>query len=210
LNPPLEGGSKIAHAIFGEGYRAGAPHPHPKFALANFDLPSRGRLDRVTQAHAMALPLREGWTGNRRRDIRLLDLGCGTGVLGIAMAKLWRTRVLAADIDTIAVEVARANARLNGAGPLVRTVAADGFDHPAIRARAPFDLIVANILAGPLTRLAPAFTRALAPGGTAVLSGLLRNQENLVLSFYRSCGLVFRRRLRQGPWSALVLERPAS
>jgi ribosomal protein L11 methyltransferase len=142
-----------------------------------------------------------------RRPSRILDLGCGTGVLAIAAAKLWHLPVLATDIDHIAVEVARENARANAAAPFVRTAVADGLAHPAIRAYAPFDLIVANILAAPLTRLAPSFCRALAPGGVAVLSGLLRNQENLVLAFYRPFGLVFRRALRDGPWSALVLER---
>ena len=142
-----------------------------------------------------------------RRVQRVLDLGCGTGVLAIAAAKLWRTPVLATDIDTTAVEVARENARANSAAPFLSSVTADGLSHPAIRARAPFDLICANILAGPLTKLAPDVAAALAPRGVAVLSGLLRNQENLVLSFYRAQGLVFRGALRDGPWTALVLER---
>ena len=142
-----------------------------------------------------------------RRAPRVLDVGCGTGVLAIAAAKLWRKAVLATDIDPIAVEVARENARGNGAAPLIRAIAADGLTHPAIRAASPFDLICANILASPLTKLAPDLSGALAPRGLAVLSGLLRNQENLVLSFYRAQGLVFRRALRDGPWSALVLER---
>ena len=144
----------------------------------------------------------------RKRPHRILDLGCGTGVLAIAAAMLWRTHVLATDIDPIAVAVAHENARANSVAPLVEAAVADGMHHPRIRARAPFDLIVANILAGPLTRLACGIARALAPGGTLVLSGLLRNQENLVLSFYRPQGLVFRRVHRDGPWSALALERP--
>jgi ribosomal protein L11 methyltransferase len=141
------------------------------------------------------------------RFSRVLDLGCGTGVLAIAAAKLWRQPVLATDIDPVAVEVARDNARANTVAPLIRTVVADGLESPSVRARAPFDLICANILAAPLTRLAPMLAAALAPGGFALLSGLLRNQENLVLSFYRSQGLVFRQALRDGPWSALVLQR---
>jgi ribosomal protein L11 methyltransferase len=138
----------------------------------------------------------------------VLDLGCGTGVLAIAAAKLWRRPVLATDIDPIAIEVARENARANSVAPLVNAVTADGLTHPAIRSRAPFDLICANILAGPLTKLAPDVSAALAPHGIAILSGLLRNQEKLVLSFYRAQGLVFRQALRDGPWSALVLQRP--
>jgi ribosomal protein L11 methyltransferase len=137
----------------------------------------------------------------------VLDVGCGTGVLAIAAAKLMRVPVLATDIDAIAVEVAQANARANTIAPMIRFAVADGLDHPAIRERAPFDLIVANILARPLTRLAPAIARALAPGGRAILSGLLRNQENVVLGFYRALGLTLHRTLRDGPWSALVLAR---
>lgn len=142
-----------------------------------------------------------------RRPRSVLDLGCGSGVLAIAAAKLWRCKVLATDIDPTAIDVTRANARANAVAPFIRTAIADGMDHPLIRTRAPFDLILANILAGPLTRLAPAIATALMPGGVAILSGLLRNQENLVLSFTRQLGLRTCARRRQGPWSALVLER---
>ncbi len=164
-------------------------------------------LDAITQLYKL-----------RRADVRrtrapkrapsILDLGCGTGVLAIAAAKLMHVPVLATDIDQIAVEVARENARANGVAPLIHAAVADGFTSPAIRSRAPFDLILANILAAPLTKLAPDLAAALAPKGTAVLSGLLRNQENLVLSFACAQGLIFRQALRQGPWSALVLSRP--
>jgi ribosomal protein L11 methyltransferase len=143
----------------------------------------------------------------RRRPGRILDLGCGTGVLAIAAAKLWRRHVLASDIDPVATEVARDNARTNSAGPIVHVAVADGLNSPAIRTHAPYDLILANILAGPLRRLAPALAGALAPGGIAVLSGLLRDQEQQVSSSYRAQGLVQRNALRKGPWSALVLER---
>jgi len=143
----------------------------------------------------------------RRRPRRILDLGCGTGVLAIAAAKLWRRRVLASDVDPVATEVARDNARMNGAGPIVRVTVAEGLNSPAIRAHAPYDLILANILAGPLRKLAPALSGALAQGGAAVLSGLLRDQEHSVSSSYRAQGLMFRQALRKGPWSALVLER---
>ena len=143
-----------------------------------------------------------------QRPHAILDLGCGTGVLAIAAAKLWRKSVLATDIDIVAVEVARENARANGEAPLIHAAVADGFTHPAIRTRAPFDLICANILAGPLTKLAPDLSAALARRGLVVLSGLLRDQEKQVLSFYRPHGLILRRTYRDGPWSALVLERP--
>jgi ribosomal protein L11 methyltransferase len=143
----------------------------------------------------------------RRRFHRTLDVGCGTGVLAIAAAKLWKARVVASDIDPIAIETARANARGN-AEPNIAFACADGLDHPAIRTTARYDLICANILAGPLTRLAPAIAKASAASGTVLLSGLLRNQENLVLSYYRGQNLVFCGALRNGPWSALLLRRP--
>jgi ribosomal protein L11 methyltransferase len=140
----------------------------------------------------------------RRRFARVLDLGCGTGLLAIGAAKLWKRKVAGSDIDPVAVTVTRENARENGVAPLVRAVVADGLANPALAGR--HDLIIANILAGPLTRLAPAIVAALAPGGMLVLSGLLRNQEKMLLSFYHR--LRFLRRDRDGPWSALVLQRP--
>lgn len=144
----------------------------------------------------------------RRRFGNVLDVGCGTGLLAIGAAKLWRRRVTASDIDPIAVEVTRANARANGEAVLVNALIADGLASPALAAHAPYDLILANILAEPLTRLAPDIARSLPPDGVLVLSGLLRWQENLVLSFYRPHGLVLRHIRRDGNWSALLLERP--
>jgi len=144
----------------------------------------------------------------RRRFTNVLDLGCGTGLLAIGAAKLWRRPVLASDIDPVAVAVTKENARANDEAPLVRAVTADGLGHPALAKQAPYDLIVANILAGPLTRLAPTIARALAPGGMLVLSGLLQWQENLVLGFYRPHGLILRGTRREGVWSVLTLERP--
>jgi len=143
---------------------------------------------------------------NRRAYRKVLDLGCGTGLLAIGAAKLWKRPVLASDIDPVAIEVTNENARGNDVTPLVRGVVADGLVSPVLAAGAPYDLIIANILAGPLTRLAPQIVAAMAPGATLVLSGLLHNQENMVLSFYHR--LRFQNRHRQGPWSALVLEKP--
>ena len=136
----------------------------------------------------------------------VLDLGCGTGLLAIGAAKLWRKPVLASDIDPVAIEVTDENAQSNGVAPLVRALVADGLTHPALAAKAPFDLIIANILAGPLTHMAVQISAALAPGGVLVLSGLLHNQENMILSFYHRLRFVARH--RDGPWSALVLEQP--
>jgi len=145
----------------------------------------------------------------RQKKFRnVLDLGTGTGLLAIGAAKLWRRPVLASDIDPVAVEVARDNAVANDSGPLVRAVVADGLANPVLSRAAPYDLLTANILAGPLTRLAPDIIRVLAPGAMLVLSGLLTNQERLVTSFYRNLRLLHARRM--GPWSALVLAKSAS
>lgn len=142
----------------------------------------------------------------RERSFRnVLDLGCGTGLLAIGAAKLWKRRVLASDIDPVAVEVTRDNARANGVGPLVAAVTADGLTSPVLANAAPYDLLIANILAGPLTQLAPAIQKALAPGAVLLLSGLLNNQEKLVTSFFQNLRFVGAR--RAGPWSALVLEK---
>ena len=142
----------------------------------------------------------------RRTYTNVLDLGCGTGLLAIGAAKLWKKPVLASDIDPVAIEVTDENAVSNGVGPLVRGVVADGLINPVLAGAAPYDLIIANILAGPLTRLMPQIVNAMAPGATLVLSGLLHNQEAMILSFYQ--GLRFLGRHRDGPWSALVLEKP--
>jgi ribosomal protein L11 methyltransferase len=141
-----------------------------------------------------------------RRFRKVLDLGCGTGLLAIGAAKLWKRKVAASDIDPVAVEVTNDNARANSVAPLVRAVTADGLTNPVLAGGAPYDLLIANILAGPLTQLAPGIVKALAPGAMLVLSGLLRNQEALVTSFYRDLRFIGRR--RDGPWSALVLEKP--
>lgn len=138
---------------------------------------------------------------------RILDLGSGTGVLAIAAARLTRRPVLASDIDPVATATARANARLNGVGPLVGTVTAPGLAHRAIAGAAPFDLILANILAGPLVTLAPAIAHATKSGGHVILSGLLTGQERRVTAAYVGQGFRVVRRLRRSGWSTLVLAR---
>ena len=142
----------------------------------------------------------------RRRFRRPLDMGCGSGILAIAMAKLWPVKILAADLDPDSVAMAAENMRCNGAAAAVRVVASDGYRGAVVNRAAPYDLVVANILAGPLAAMAPGLRRVLAPGGTAVLSGLLREQEAQVLSPHRGLGLRLRRRIRLGSWTTLVLE----
>jgi ribosomal protein L11 methyltransferase len=144
----------------------------------------------------------------RRRATRILDIGTGSGVLAIAAAKLLRTRVVASDIDRVAVEAARGNARLNRAASAITFVRAVGTKARAIAARAPYDLIFANILLGPLTRLAVPLSRLAAPGGHIVLSGLLPGQANAALTIYRAQGLVLQRRIPLEGWVTLVLGLP--
>jgi ribosomal protein L11 methyltransferase len=135
-----------------------------------------------------------------------LDIGTGTGILAVAIARLTRCNVLASDIDPVAVRVARENARKNGVAPFIDALTAKGFGHPALRARAPYDLIVANILARPLVSLAPAFAENLKPGGTLILSGILRSQEAMVTSALRSQGLFLHARKPKGDWVTLRIQ----
>jgi ribosomal protein L11 methyltransferase len=144
--------------------------------------------------------------GRPARELRILDLGTGSGVLAIAAARALHRRVLASDVDAAAVRVARDNMRLNGAGALVAVVAANGLTAPAIRARAPFDLIFANILLRPLQRLATPLGKILSPGGRVVLSGLLNAQANAALAAYHALRL--ERRIDIDGWTTLVLTRP--
>jgi ribosomal protein L11 methyltransferase len=143
----------------------------------------------------------------RRRSARVLDLGCGTGVLAIAAARAQPgARVLASDNDPVAVAVARENVRLNRVASRVRVLRASGFDHPAARSTGLFDLVLANILPGPLIALAPAMRAALRPGGVAVLSGLLDHQAREVTATYLSAGFRLLGRRQDAGWIALVLQ----
>ena len=136
---------------------------------------------------------------------RVLDLGTGTGVLAIAAAKALRRAVLASDIDAASVRVARANARLNQTGDLVQVIRATGFSAPQFARHAPFDLVLANILANPLRHLAGPMARHLAPSALVILSGLLTPQAAGVIAAYRARGLVPLRHIRIDGWSSLLL-----
>ena len=145
----------------------------------------------------------------RQRPRRILDLGCGTGVLAIAAARALRRKVLASDIDPEAIRVTRRNATLNNAGPLVEAIVAPGLKHAAIAGKAPYDLIFANILARPLVALAQGLSQCLARRGTLILSGLTLDQCRWILATYRNRGLVPLQRIARGNWATLVLTRPA-
>jgi ribosomal protein L11 methyltransferase len=145
-----------------------------------------------------------------KRFANIADIGTGTGLLAFAALALWpEAKAIATDVDPIAVEVSRDNAAINGvqlghgAGELLLAVA-DGMDSAMLAARAPFDLIIANILAGPLIELAPDFAGALAPGGIIILAGLLDTQVDAVVEAYAAerCSLIER---GPGEWTVLVL-----
>jgi ribosomal protein L11 methyltransferase len=145
----------------------------------------------------------------KRRPVRsMLDVGTGTGVLAIALARRTHRLVVASDIDPVATRTTIQNARDNGVGPLIRAVTAPGLQHPAIARSAPYELIVANILAAPLVALAPSIGRAAAHGATIILSGLLRTQAARIVTAYAQQGIVLSRKLERGDWATLILEKP--
>ena len=149
--------------------------------------------------------------GMRFRNVA--DIGTGTGLLAFAALRLWpRAQATASDIDPVAVEVSADNARANGvrlgavAGQVILCTAA-GADHPVIIGRAPYDLLIANILAGPLIELAPSLCALVEEGGTIVLAGLLKEQADAVLAAYRAQGMRLAERSDRGDWPTLRLRK---
>jgi ribosomal protein L11 methyltransferase len=138
----------------------------------------------------------------------VLDLGTGTGVLAIAAAKVLHSPVLATDLDARAVSIARENARSDGVALRIEVVHAAGIGNDRLRRRAPFNLVLANILLEPLTRFATPLARLVAPHGHVVLSGLLNAQARPALASYRTRGFVFAQRIVLGGWTTLVVKRP--
>ncbi|MDE2017009.1 MAG: 50S ribosomal protein L11 methyltransferase, partial [Hyphomicrobiales bacterium] len=143
----------------------------------------------------------------RRRLRRILDVGTGAGTLAIAAARRLKIPVAAGDLDPVAVATAADNARLNGVATLVRPVVARGARHGALRAGAPYDAILANILAKPLRGLAPELASLLGRRGALFLSGLLARDVPGVLDAYRAQGLYLTRRIDLDGWAALRLTR---
>ena len=137
----------------------------------------------------------------------VVDIGCGTAVLAMAAARIWPKDVLASDIDEVAVEVAAANVTANGLEGRVNCVEAAGFDHPVLAQAAPFDLVFANILKGPLVALAPDMAQAMQPGGYAILSGILNEQADDVIDVYARSGINLVHRDSIVDWTTLTLRK---
>ena len=143
----------------------------------------------------------------RRRPARVLDVGCGAGVLAIAAAKALKTKVWLGDIDPVAVEVANANSRLNAVGQYAKAIVSKGVENRALREGAPFDVVFANILAKPLRLLAPSLAAVTAVNGDAIVSGLLLADVPGVLAAWRGQGFYLRERIDLEGWASLRLSR---
>ncbi len=146
--------------------------------------------------------LDEGFTATK-----VADIGCGTAVLAMAAARVWDGTILASDIDQVAVDVAQANLKANGMDGAVQCIEAAGFDHPNLKSYAPYDLIFANILKGPLVALAPEIGGNLRAGGQAILSGILNEQADDVLDVYLQNEFNLHSKGQIGEWTTLILTK---
>lgn len=144
----------------------------------------------------------------RQNTGNILDLGCGSGILAFAAASLWPAKIIATDIDPEAVRVAALNAKINHLGHKVTTICGNGFQHDVIRKRAPFDLIVANVLARPLMGMARDAVATLMPGGYVILSGLMTRDASWVVAKYSARGLVLYDQWSQDGWTTLMMRKP--
>lgn len=144
----------------------------------------------------------EGFVG-----LNVADIGCGTAVLGMAAARIWPNPVLASDIDEVAVDVADANVKANDLEGRVICLEAAGFGHTELKAKAPYDLVFANILKAPLIGLSPEMGENVAPQGYAILSGILNDQADEVVAAYQENGFSVHTREEIGDWTTLTLQR---
>ncbi len=151
---------------------------------------------------ALDLLLDEGFAATK-----VADIGCGTAVLAMAASRVWDGDIIASDIDQVAVDVAEANLKANGMAGQVKCVEAAGFDHPDLKSHAPYDLIFANILKGPLVALSPEIAANLRLGGYAILSGILNEQADDVISVYLQNGFNLSNRSEIGEWTTLILSK---
>jgi ribosomal protein L11 methyltransferase len=188
-----------------------------RFAVRGTHIPGKPQAGRITLRLDAGLAFGSGEHGSTRgclralertayrRPRRILDMGCGSGILAMGAAGLLRRQVLAVDIDPWSVRVSRRNASLNRMSRLVKCRLGNGWAAPAVREFRQFDLVFANILARPLCLMAKSLAGRLAPGGTAILAGLLNTQARAVLAAHRRHGLYLERILREGQWTVLVL-----
>jgi ribosomal protein L11 methyltransferase len=145
-------------------------------------------------------------TGFRPRH--MADIGCGSGILAMGCVQGARSRAVAVDLDQDSVQIALNNVRANGLSDKIRVMCSRGYVSPVLRRAAPYDLIMANIFARPLSQMAKDLKKNLRPGGMAILSGLLTTQANMVIAAHRMQGLALVRHMKLGEWSVLALKRP--
>lgn len=195
--PPLDIGRFFIH-----GSHIATPVPLGKIGLTVNAGAAFGSGEHATTSGCLLALTR---LARSRRFTRPLDMGCGSGILALAMASLWKCKTLGTDIDPVSVSTAQENAEINRLHTLMHFEAGDGYNLRAVRANGPYDIITANILARPLCKMAPQLAKALAPGGVAVLSGLLATQERYVLAAHRAQNLTLRMRVCRAGWNTLVI-----
>lgn len=187
--------------VYGSHARGTTPRNH--FPLLIDAASAFGTGEHATTAGCLLALAQEKRVRPYLRDVA--DIGCGTAILAIGAARLWKSAaILASDNDPIAVDVSQHNLRVNRIAARSRAYVSNGYKARVVRLRR-YDVIVANILARPLMRLARDAAKQLAPGGTLILSGLLRSQERMVLSAHQMQGLYLHARIRRGQWSVLIL-----
>ncbi len=196
--PPLEIGR-----FFVYGSHVERPVPAGAFAVALDASIAFGSGEHATTKGCL---LAIGDLAKRKRFKRMLDLGCGSGILSIGAARARPCRVLASDIDIDSANLARLNMRANGLARRIEVRASAGFAKLG-PTRGRFDLVVANILARPLTQFVTRLVDAMAPGGTLILSGLLADQEAWVGAAFRARGAIFVRRIAIAGWHTLVFAK---
>ncbi|WP_207461893.1 50S ribosomal protein L11 methyltransferase [Azospirillum sp. SYSU D00513] len=204
--PPIQAGRFFVHGSHHEGTVPGGSIPLLVDAATAFGTGEHGStkgcllaLDRLSRH--VRLPRRERGRG------AALDMGCGSGILALAVAKRWGVPVVAVDIDPEAVRVTRVNARINQLQGRIRAEGGDGYNTSIVGKHKPYRLITANILARPLARMAPQLARHLKKGGYAVLAGLLSRQERHVIQAHRAQGLRLVARIPMGEWTTLIVRR---
>lgn len=135
---------------------------------------------------------------------RVLDVGCGSGILGLVAAQKWPCSVLATDIEATSIRMTQENAAANGLSSKVKALQTGDLQHPMVQNAAPFDLVMMNILSGPLLQLAHAASEVLAPGGVVMLSGMLQHEVGQIKAAYEGCDIAFMHQLGLQQWHALI------